>query len=194
MLYRWKLYNTINLLYLNTKKPKFPTSQSIMPISALLLLTLYKTHSSQKVLGRLSSVQLLSRVRLFVTPWITAHQASLSINNSRVHPNPYPLSRWCDPNISPSIVSFSAHPQSFPASGSCLMSQLSTSGSQSIGVSASTSALPMNTQDWSPCSPMDSQEASPTWHFKSVNSLVLSFLYSPPLTSIHDYWKKHGLD
>ena len=46
----------------------------------------------------------------------------------------------------------------------------------------------------SPCSPRDSQESSPTPHLKSINSLVLSFLYSPTLTSIHDYWKNHSLD
>ena len=65
-----------------------------------------------------------------------------------VHPNPCPLSRWCHPTISSSVVPFSFCPQSFPASGSFPMSQLFTSGGQSIGVSASTSALPMNTQDW----------------------------------------------
>ena len=65
-----------------------------------------------------------------------------------VHPNPCPLSKWCNPTISSSVVPFSSCPQSFPASGS---SQVTfTSGGQSIGVSASTSVLPMNTQDWSP--------------------------------------------
>ena len=67
-----------------------------------------------------------------------------------VHPNPSPLSRWCHPTISSSVIPFSSCPQSFPASGSFPMSQLFTSGGQNIGVSASTSALPMNTQDWSP--------------------------------------------
>ena len=68
----------------------------------------------------------------------------------RVHPNPYPSSRWCHPTISSSDIPFSSCPQSFPASGSFQMSQLCTSGSQSIGVSASASVLPMNTQEWSP--------------------------------------------
>ena len=67
-----------------------------------------------------------------------------------VHPNPHPLSWWCHPTTSSSIVPFSSSPQSFPASGSFQMSQLFTSGGQSIGVSASTSVPPMNTQDWSP--------------------------------------------
>ena len=68
----------------------------------------------------------------------------------RVCSNSYPLSRWCHPTISSSVVPFSSCLQSFPVSGSFLMSQLFTSGGQSIGVSASTSVLPMNTQDWSP--------------------------------------------
>ena len=68
----------------------------------------------------------------------------------RVHPNPRPLSRWCHPTMSSSIVPFSSHLQSFPALGSFPMSQLFVWGGQSIGVSASTSVLPMNTQDWSP--------------------------------------------
>ena len=76
------------------------------------------------------------------------------------------------------------------------------SSGQSIRVSASTSILPMNTQDWSPlgcngwisCSPRDSQESSPAPQFKSINSSALSFLYSPTLTSIHDYWRSCSLD
>ena len=66
-----------------------------------------------------------------------------------VHPNPCPLSRGCHPTISSSIIPFSC-PQSFPGSGSFQMSHLFTSGGQSIGISASTSVLPMNTKDWSP--------------------------------------------
>ena len=67
-----------------------------------------------------------------------------------VHLNPCPLSRWCHSAISSSLIPFSPHPQSLPASGSFQVSQLFTSGGQSIEVSASTSVLPMNTQDWSP--------------------------------------------
>ena len=68
----------------------------------------------------------------------------------RIYPNSCPLSLWCHPIISSSVVPFSSCPQSFPASGSFQMSQLFASGGQSIGVSASTSVLLMNTQDWSP--------------------------------------------
>ena len=67
----------------------------------------------------------------------------------RVYPNLCPLSQWCHPTISSSVVPFFSCLQSFPASGSFQMSQFFTSGGQSIGVSASTSVLPMNTQDWS---------------------------------------------
>ena len=67
-----------------------------------------------------------------------------------VYPNSCPLSRWCHPTISSSVIRFSSCPQSFPTSGSFQMSQLFWSGGQSIGVSASTSVLPMNTQNWSP--------------------------------------------
>ena len=67
-----------------------------------------------------------------------------------VYPNLCPLSWWCHSTISSSVIPFSSCLQSFPASGSFQMSQLFTSGGQSVGVSASTSVLPMNTQDWSP--------------------------------------------
>ena len=68
----------------------------------------------------------------------------------RVHSNSHPLSWWCHPAISSSVIPFSSCPQSLPASGSFLMSQLFAWGGQSIGVSASASVLPVNTQDWSP--------------------------------------------
>ena len=102
-----------------------------------------------------------------------------------------------------------SHPLSLPyppafnlslAAGSLPMNQFFASSGQSTGVSAS--VLPMNIQhwfpleltDWSPCHPRDSQESSPTPQLKSINSLALSFLYSPTLTSIHDYWKNRSFD
>ena len=97
-----------------------------------------------------SSVQLLSHVWFFVTPWTTAHQASLSITNSQsllMSTDSCPLSQWSYPTISSSVVPFSSCLQSFPASASFPMSQLFTSGGQSIGASASASVLPMNIQD-----------------------------------------------
>ena len=85
-----------------------------------------------------------------VTPWTAACQASLSITNSCSLLNSCPLSWWCHPTISSSVVPFSSCLQSFPASGSFQMNQFFASGSQSIGSSASTSVFPMNIQDWFP--------------------------------------------
>ena len=111
-----------------------------------------------------------------------------------VYPNSYPLSQWSYTTISSSVIPFSSCLQSFPTSRSFQMSQLFASGGQNIGVSALTSVLPMNTQDWSPLgltgwisSPRDSQESSPTLQYKSINSSVPRFLYSTSLTSIYDY-------
>ena len=89
-----------------------------------------------------ASVQLLSHVWFVATPWTAARQASLSITNCWSLPNSCPLSQWCHPTISSSLVPFSC-PQSFPASGSFQMTQLFASGGQSIEVSASTLVLPM---------------------------------------------------
>ena len=97
-----------------------------------------------------SSVQSLSRVRLFATPWTSAHRPPCPSPTPGVHSNSRPSSRWCNPAISSSVVPFSSCHQSLLASGSFPMSQLFTWGGQSIGVSASASVLPMNTQDWSP--------------------------------------------
>ena len=95
-----------------------------------------------------SSVQSLSRVWLFATPWIAACQASLSITNSRSLLKL--MSKSVHPAISSSVVPFSSCPQSLPASRSFPVSQLFAWGGPSTGVSTSASVLPMNTQDWSP--------------------------------------------
>ena len=95
---------------------------------------------------------------------------------SGAYSNSCPSCWWCHPTISSSVIPFSTDLQSFPASGSFPRSQLFTSGDQILEFS-------------SPCSPRDSQESSPTPQFKSINASALSFLYSPPITSIHDYWK-----
>ena len=115
--------------------------------------------------------------------------------SSGVHSNSRPLSPWCHPAISSSVVPFSSCPQSLPASESFPVSQPFAWGGQSTGASALASFLPKNTradlpQDGlvgSPCSPRDSQESSPTPQFKSINSSALSFLHSSTLTSIHDH-------
>ena len=118
---------------------------------------------------------------------------------ARACSNSCPSSQWCHPTISSSVILFSCF-QPFPASGSFPASQFFASGGQSIGFSASASALSMNIQ-WFPldglvvypCSPRDSQESSLTPQFKSINSLVLSFLYGPALTFTHDCWKTIAL-
>ena len=165
----------------------------------LMMYSAYKLNKFRVL--QIRSDQLLSRVRLFATPWIAARQASLSITNSQSLLKPMSTESVMPSNYLILCIPFSSCPQSFPASGSFPISQLFASGGQSIGVSASTSVLPMNTQDWSPlewtgwspCSPRDSQESFPTPQFQSINCLVLSFLYSPTLTSIHDHWENHSL-
>ena len=106
--------------------------------------------SGKKILLIATSVQSLSHVWLFATPWTAARQASLSIITPRAYSNSYPSRWWCHPTISSSVAPISSHLQSFPASGSFPMSQFFASGGQSIGVLASASVFPMNIQDWFP--------------------------------------------
>ena len=142
------------------------------------------------------SVQLLSHVQLFATPWIAARQASLSITNSQsslkltsvelVMPSSHLI--LCRPllllpPIPPSIRVFSNE------STLCMRWPKYWSFSLSISPSNEHPGLVSFRMDW-----LDLQESSPTPQFKSINSLVLSFLHSPTLTSIHDHWKNHSLD
>ena len=149
----------------------------------------------------LSSIQLLSCVSLW--PHEPQHtRLPCPSLTPRVQPNPCPSSRWCHPTISCSVVPFSSCLQSFSASGSFQVSQLFTSGGQSIGGSTSTSVLPMNTQDWSPWMDwLDLLAVQGTLksflqrHSSKASILWLSaFFYSPTFTSIHDHWKNHSLD
>ena len=116
-----------------------------------------------------------------------------------VYSNSCPLSRWWHPTISSSVVPFSPHLQSFPASGSFQMHQYLKRvlefqlHHESFQWTPRTDLLSDGLVG-SPCSPRDFQESFPTPQFKSINSSVLSFLYSPTLSSIHDYWKNHSLD
>ena len=110
----------------------------------------------------------------------------------------YLSSWWCHPAISSSVVPFSSCLQSLPASESFL-SQFFASGGQSIGVSASASVqysgLIFFRIDWFDLLAVQGTlKSSPMPQFKSINSSVLSFLYSPTLTSICDYWKNHSFD
>ena len=113
--------------------------------------------STEDVLGlvsahwwlRLSLVLLLSHVRLFASQRLQHTRPPCTSPTPGVYWNSCPLSQWCHPTISSSVIPFSSHLQSFPSSGSFQMSQFFTSGGQSTGVSASTSIPPMNIQDWS---------------------------------------------
>ena len=148
----------------------------------------------------LSSVQLLSRVRLFVTPWITACQASLSITSSRsslrlmsiesVMPS-HPLL-----SPSPPAPNLSQHQSLFQwVNSSHQVAKVLEFQLQHHSLRRNPRVdLLQNRLIKTPCSPRDSQESSPTLQFKSFNSSVLSFLHSPTLTSIHDHWKNHSLD
>ena len=134
---------------------------TLLPIQIILNLIIYnpkiKTYihkitrkTMTYLFMKIKSVQSLSRVWLFATPWMAARQPPCPSQIPRVHPNSCPLSQWCHPAISSSVIPFSSCLQSFTTSGSFQMSQLFTSGRQNIGASASTSVLPMNTQDWFP--------------------------------------------
>ena len=162
-------------------------------------------HSSVYLLFYLSEKYLLQLITCFSVvklcptlcdPWTAACQASLSFSISWNF-----VYHWVGDAISSSVVPFSSCLQSCPASGSFPVSQLFASGGQSIVVSASASVLPVNILDWfplglvwSPCSPRDSQESSPTPQFKSISFSAFSLLYGPVFTSIHDYWGKPYLD
>ena len=118
----------------------------------------------------------------------------------RIYSNSCPSSQWCCMTISSSATPFSFYLQSFPASGSFPRCQFFASGDL-IGISASASVLVMNIQDWFPLG----WTGLISWlskgllrvfselQFESINSLVLSLLYGPTLTSIH-YWKNHSFD
>ena len=151
---------------------------------------------------KLSSVQSLSHVRLFATPWTAAHQASLSITNSQsllklmfiesVMPSNH-LIPCCPlllpPSIFPSIRVLSNE--------SALRIMWPKYWSYSFSISPSneySGLISFRKLIGSPCRPRDSQESSPAPQFKSINSLVLCFLYSTTLTFIHDYWKNRNFE
>ena len=127
-----------------------------------------------------ASVQSRSHVRLFATPWTTAHQASLSITNFQSPPKPMSIESVMPSTISSSVVPFS-YPQSFPASGSFQMSQLFTSGGQSIGVSTSASVLPKHSalisfrMDWLDLLEVQGTLKSLLQHHSSKASILFFF-------------------
>ena len=154
-------------------------------------------------------VQLLECVWLFATPWTAACQAPLSFTNSQSFLK-FMSTELVMLSISSSVAPFFFCLQYFPASGSFPMSQLFSSGGQSIGASASASVIPMNIQDWFPLGLTglisllskglsrvfsNSSKALFLWpKFKGVISSALSLLYGPNLTPIYDYLKNHSFD
>ena len=145
----------------------------------------------------ISSVQLLSRVRLFVTPWTAAHQASLSITNSWSPPKPMSVESVMPSNHLILRRPLLPLPSIFPSIRSALPIRWTEywSFSSSISPSNEDPGLISFRRDWLDllASQRDSQESSPTPQFKSSNSSGLSFLHSPTLTSVHDHWKNRSL-
>ena len=116
--------------------------------------------------------------------------------------NLWPLSWWCHPTISFSVVPFSSRPQSFPASGSFLMSLIFTSGGQIITASASALILPMNIQDWLPLGMNGLISLKSKGLSRVFSDMIMQkhqffgaqVLYGSVFTSMHDYWKNHSYD
>ena len=141
------------------------------------------------------SVQFSSVTQLYPTPFDLMDYSTPGLpvhllNWVWVYSNSCPLSQWCHPTISSSVIPFFSHLQSFPASGSFQMSQFFASGGQSIRVSASTSVLPMNTRDWSPLGwtgwiSLQSKGLSRVFSNTIVQKHQFFSLHSPTLTAIH---------
>ena len=123
-------------------------SNFLLEWSTLLLIVLFFLFFTLFI--QFSSVQSLSRVWHFATPWIEHASPPCPSPTPRVYPNSCPSSWWWYPAISSSVVPFSSCPQSLPASGFFPMSQLFARGDQSVGVSASASFYPKKSQGWSP--------------------------------------------
>ena len=149
-------------------------------------------------IGYYVSVQLLSHVRLFATPWITAHQASLSITHYRSPPKPMSIESMMPGNHLIFCHLLLLLPSNFPSirvfsNESTLCTRWPKYQSFSFNISPSNEHPGLISFRiglvGSPCSPGDCEESSATPQFKSINSSVLSFLYSPTLTSIHDQEK-----
>ena len=163
----------------NRKKKLRKKCSSGDKVTVVLMMVETRTLPCQHSPIQFSSVQSLSRVRLFATPWIAACQASLSITNSRSSLRLMSIESVMPSAISSSVVPFSSCPQSLPASKSFPMSQLFAWGGQSTGVSASVSFLPKNTQDWSPLG----------WtRWISLQSKGLSRVFSNTIVQKHQFF------
>ena len=177
----------------------------------LASIKILETEAQVSHLVQFSSVQSLSLVRLFATPWIAAHQASLSIPSSWSS-----LKLMSIESVMPSSYLTLFHPLLLPPS---IFPSIRVFSSESVlcirwpkyGASASASGLPMNIQDWFPLrltglislqsrglsrvfSKTQFKSINSKAQFKSISSSMLSFLFSPTLTSVHDYWKNHRFD
>ena len=150
-----------------------------------------------------SSVQSLSRVLLFVTPWTAARQASLSITNSWSPPRPMSIESMMPSNHLILFRPFLLLPSIFPSirvfsNESALRIRWPKYWSFSFSISPSNEhpGLISFRMDWLNLLAVQGtlQESSPTPQLKSINSSMLSFLYSSTITSIHDHWKNHSLD
>ena len=151
-------------------------------------------HQVAKVL-KLSSVQPLSRVQLLWTHGLQHSRSPCPSSAPGVYPNSCPLSQWCHSTISSSVIPFSSCFQSFPASESFPMSQVFASGGQSIGVSASTSVLPMNAQDWSlGWTGWISLQSKGLKSLLQHHNSKASILQCSAFFIVHNYWKNHSLD
>ena len=180
------IYILFQILFRNRLLQDIQYSSQCYTVNPCCLSTLYIVQFSRSVVSDSA------------TPWTAEHQTSLSITISRSPPKPMSIE-----SVMPSNHLILCHsplvlPSIFPSIRVFSNESVFASGGQSIGVSASTSVLPMNTQDWCPLGwtgwISDCQESSLIRQFKSINSLALSLLYSPALTSIHDHWKNHSLD
>ena len=148
------IYISYTMDHMHINKPASPmyTHRKSAVVQKMRVRTLHRHESTLTVIKTDDSVQ-FSYLVMSDSLWpheLQHARPPCPSPTPRVHSNPCPLSWWCHPTISSSVVPFSFCPQFLPASGSFPMSQLFTWGGPSIGVSASTSVLPMNTKDWSP--------------------------------------------
>ena len=184
---------------LRAPESSLPTNRWGCDPTQLLLGMQYPITGVSRLVGGASSVQFswvqsLSYVLLFVIHGLQHARLPCSSPTPGPYSNSCPLSGWCHPTISSYIVPFSTHLQSFE-SALCIRWPR-------IGVSAPSSVLSMNYQDWFPLGwtgsvSLHSKGLSgvlPNTKVKNINSSALSYLYSPTLTSIHDYWKNQSFD
>ena len=171
--------------------------EPVMPFNHLIL-----CHPLLLLPSILPSIRVFSNESVLCITWPKCWRFSISISPSDAYSGLIPLGLTGLISLqSKGLARIFSSLQSFPASGSFQMNQLFASDGQSIGVSASVSVLPMNTHDqsseWAGWISLQSKGLSRVFSNTAVQKhqfLVLSFLYSPTLTSIHDYWKNHSSD